>query len=204
MIGVLVWMIVVLAAVPWHFPPDSSDVVVRDNTRPPAVNIGGITFVGEMVVFSHPLDPRVPQVDSFVVELPDTTRAFCALIVGGIPVPLRTVRDLKIPPWVPGNDPKLGLPTTTAALGIAWHSFEYDADTLVAWGYAAGDSQYVGHLQVRTNIKVRPDSNAVFSGYWRSYGSAVPIQIVAKIPPIKRIRDKYAKLIDQYALRQQQ
>lgn len=171
--------------------PRGGDTATRINM--PATTVAGITFVGKMVLFTH---PEAPEVDSFVVELPDTTRAFCALIVSGTPLPIPTARRLRVPPWQPG----VGVPTPTGP-GIAWRSFMYHADTLVAWGYDVGDSQYVGRLEMRTKIKVRQDSNAVFTGYWETYGAAVPIPVIAKKPAIRELRQKYVKLIDQYALR---
>jgi len=171
------------------------DVLVSRKRCPPACAPGGVTFVASMTRVTG----LGPQTDSFMVELPDTARAVCVLIANGVPCPLRTQRLLRPPAWVPGQPP-------AQPGGLAWRSFEYEADTLVAWGYDTGAGQYIGRLEEHTNIRVRPDSNAVFGGWWHSLAEPVPIAALAKAAPpiIKRIHRRIAKQIDRYASRGEQ
>jgi len=185
-------LLLLTGARPWQWPPNDSDIVVVKNPRPHQ-KAGGIKFVGKMVLFQgplrSPLGPGVPVEDSFVVEFPDTTHAHLALIAEGAKLPLKTVRDPILPPTAREGARPL------QAHEVAWHAYQYDADTLVMWGYDAGDSQYVGRLQVHTNIPVRPDSHAVIEGYWMSYGQAVPIKKLAAAPIIKKLRRVVPKVV---------
>jgi hypothetical protein len=132
--------------------------VLEDRTHPPPqANIGGVAMIGTLTIFGA----QGPEIDSFVVVLPDTDSAQLSLLVSGVQLPLPTARDLAIPPWVKGQPAQLP--------GVAWHAFMYDdRDTLSMWGYDAGGG-YVGHLRLST-----PD--ATHGGHWHSYGPAKPIQ----------------------------
>ena len=131
------------------------------------------TLVGQTAIFAmYPARGMYggqwrTMIDSFTCIIPDTNTAAFYWRDGGVGVSLPTERIHTLPPWVPGNDPALGLPTGAAIPGIAWRAFYY-GDTLVMWGYPVTPG-YVGHLQFHTSLHIRPDSTAVFAGYWFTY-----------------------------------
>ena len=124
---------------PGHWRPVDTLMVV-DRPRAPARDV---TMRGKLKILGLPADGAQP--DSFRVWLPGRERILFSIFAGGAELPLKARRE-------PGD-------------GLAWKAFYGMADTMLFRGWDNGD-RWQGNMELRTAVRVRPDSNATYAGFW--------------------------------------